>query len=217
MKRKYWIGLVAVTLSMCLVILGTLSSEEIKKVRIKDATDINSTESQAAQAAITKFRSYNEYPVYVHTEAVENGVLVLYRRFMKENHYDLNVEHVRWTWRGWKWAWGGSMSGGQGAQSDGLFVEYLPYNGRQDSPFPILLGAVTNQNIHKLHISDGAQYEAEPQLIRAHHPRDEQHSWLARVPRHAGKVLTVTALDQSGKVVSVKKLSRNELEPAEEQ
>jgi len=217
-----WANLLIVITSLSLLLwLGSVLFGNIRHQHIRDAATLNTSASYAVQEAIEVTRMYKEpfQPVYI--EPVSNGVLVIHRRFFKEDGFDINVEFVRWTWRGWQWTWGGYYGGGIGVEPNGLFVAYLqnPDDYLQTTtPFPILFGAVTNKDINNLRITDGASYNEEVSLIiDPSNPNDHQRTWFAKIPRGADKELTITGFGANGEMITERKLIRDEFLTDEEQ
>ncbi len=214
-------GLLIVVTSLSLLLwLGNILYSNIRQQHIMDGSTLNTLGSYAVLDAIEVNRKYKEpfQPLYI--EPVSNGVLVLHRRFFKEDGFDINVEFLRWTWRGWKWTWGGSYGGGIGVEPKGMFVEYFENPDeylQTTTPFPILFGAVTNKEIRTLQITDSANYTEEVSLIiDPRKPNDDQRSWFAKIPREAGKELTITGLGTSGETITERKLIRYEFLTDEE-
>ncbi|MEC0090117.1 hypothetical protein [Paenibacillus macquariensis] len=217
-----WVYLLIVVTSLSLLLwLVNVLFDNIRHQRIMDAAALNTSASFAVQEAIEVTRMYKEpfQPVYI--EPVSNGVLVLHRRFFKEDGFDVNVEFLRWTWQGWKWTWGGWYEGGVGVEPNGLFVAYLQNLDdylQTTTPFPILFGAVTNKDIKNLRITDGASYNKEVSLIiDPRNPNDHQRTWFAKIPRGADKELTITGFGANGERITERTLIRDEFLTDEEQ
>jgi hypothetical protein len=62
--------------------------------------------------AIQQFRRFPSMQV-IHQQPVEGGILLFIKRFYQQDGNDLQVEYVRKTWLGWKWAWGGGFGIGE--------------------------------------------------------------------------------------------------------
>lgn len=101
MSRKYWGGLLTGVTCLCLLLwLGNVFYGNIRQQHIMNAVTLDAPESYAVQEAIMVNRKYAEPLRIQYIEPVSNGVLVLHRRFLKEDNFDINVEFMRWTWWG---------------------------------------------------------------------------------------------------------------------
>ncbi|MCZ8517051.1 hypothetical protein O9H85_32800 [Paenibacillus filicis] len=103
--------------------------------------------------AIRKFRHFPSMQV-IHQEPVEGGLLLFIKRFYEQDGNDLQVEYVRKTWLGWKWAWGGGygIGGSKSPLSAKSALNYMsmPKVKSLSTPFPMVFGDVLDSSVKKV-------------------------------------------------------------------
>jgi hypothetical protein len=195
--------------------VGAVLADEYRDRKIMSAAAQFSMESYAVQTAIMEQRSSADRMRIIHIEPLHDGVLVLYRKFHKSDGFDIHAEYVRYTWKGWRWVWGGGSSGSIGVEPEGVYVEYFPpTNGSPRTPFPMVYGVVNDSNIRQVRVTDGEGFETIVNPISV--PWDGQRSWYAWVPASAGEALTVSGIGAKGEAITAETFTRYELLPEEE-
>jgi hypothetical protein len=99
--------------------------------------------------AIQQFRRFPSMQV-IHREPVEGGILLFIKRFYQQDGNDLQVEYVRKTWLGWKWAWGGGfgITESKSPLQAKSAINYMSMPRVEIStPFPMVFGDVLDPSI----------------------------------------------------------------------
>lgn len=102
--------------------------------------------------AVQKFRD-NSFHV-VHRESIDGGVLLFLKRDEQNESTNLQLEYVRKTWLGWKWAMGGGYSISSRTDSDEVlhYMRMSRFKG-VDGPFPLVFGQITNSTITNIMVT----------------------------------------------------------------
>lgn len=124
--------------------------------RMSHAMGLNGTNriplGKTPEDAIQQFCHFPSMQV-IHREPVEGGLLLFIKRFYQQDGNDLQVEYVRKTWLGWKWAWGGGygIGGSKSPMSAKSALNYMsmPKVENISTPFPMVFGDVLDSTIKK--------------------------------------------------------------------
>lgn len=91
---------------------------------------------KTADNAVEQFRGPSSMHV-IHREPVSGGTLLFMKRPYQAGSHNLQVEYVRKTRIGWKWAWGGGYGIGESSQSiTALNYMGMPELDHLSTPFP---------------------------------------------------------------------------------
>lgn len=121
--------------------------------RMSHATGLNGTIhiplGKTPEDAVQQFRHFPSMQV-IHREPVKGGLLLFIKRFYEKDGNDLQVEYVRKTWLGWKWAWGGGYGIGERKDAAALNYMSMPKVENISTPFPMVFGDVLDSSIKKV-------------------------------------------------------------------
>jgi hypothetical protein len=131
---------------------GGLSDWRLSHAMVLNGT-IRIPLGKTPEDAIQQFRHFPSMQI-IHREPVEGGLLLFIKRFYEQDGNDLQVEYVRKTWLGWKWAWGGGygIGGSKSPLSAKSALNYMsmPKVENISTPFPMVFGDVLDSSIKKV-------------------------------------------------------------------
>lgn len=216
-RRRVWYALGGVAVGLLIVLAGTnYAWEQVRQRDISQAAVAGSSERMDLQRAIEKFRDLPEGQMQIQdVEPWKDGVLVFYQRYFKELEYDMSVDYMRLTWRGWTWIDGGGMGGSYSEKldplHDSLHYEYLRNADEYlhtKTPFPMLYGALTGAaKSVRIERSDGFAVNATV------FPSVNQLGWFAFLPNDDQGPYRLTAYDADGTLIASGELDPNEYKP----
>jgi hypothetical protein len=183
--------------------------------RMSHAMGLNGTNriplGKTPEDAIQQFRHFPSMQV-IHREPVEGGILLFIKRFYEQEGSDLQVEYVRKTWLGWKWAWGGGygIGGSKSPLSAKSALNYIsmPKVENISTPFPIVFGDVLDSSIKKVIVevkdkgTDTGKYTANLTGVETGHI-----IWFVFLPSSDFTPFDIEGLNEEGDLIAYKTIN----------
>lgn len=152
------------------------------------------------EVAVSKFRD-TEMQI-VHRESMDGGALLFLKRYnQKEPNTDLQIEFVRKTWLGWKWAMGGGYSAGLSEQGISFTYMSMKKHAYIKNPFPIVFGQIMDQTITSIAVTTGGN-DSSTYPAKVIDKERGQRLWYAELPSSVGAPYEIEAYDVAGKFVA---------------
>ncbi len=218
-RRRWAIGIVAAIGVLLLLAAGLGYAYEgpggYADRRLSKAMGLNGSVlhipiGRTPEEAVEKFRRFDTMQV-VHREAVDGGVLLFIKRNLQQNGTELQVEFVRHTWLGWKWAMGAGYGIGYGESGKAGVRSLLSYMTMPNKypgvpgPYPLVAGELTDASVSSVIVIIGGEKPGKyASKIVEYEPG--RRLWFVLLPESAELPYIVQALDQEGKIAAEKKL-----------
>ncbi|WP_145040602.1 hypothetical protein [Paenibacillus sp. Y412MC10] len=154
--------------------------------------------------AVEQFRGPSSMHV-IHREPVSGGTLLFMKRPYQAGSHNLQVEYVRKTRIGWKWAWGGGYGIGESSQS----IAALNYMGMPEldhlsTPFPMVFGDILDPSIKKVSVKIKGKGSYNAKLTAAEAGR---MIWFVFLPSPASTPFDIEGLDGEGNLIARKTIT----------
>lgn len=128
----------------------------------------------------------------IYQEEVKGGVIVFTKR-SSGDAYVLDSGFVKKGLFGWKWIWGGGFSGYSGQYFQAI----------SGTPFPMLFGAIKNEQISEVNITDEEHnYSKEAKIVGTGNNR----IWFTFLSETDGPVFRIVSLSQAGNILDSKSI-----------
>ncbi|MGG3281807.1 hypothetical protein [Paenibacillus solani] len=152
---------------------------------------------KSPEDAIEQFRGPSTMRV-IHHEPVRGGTLLFMDRDGKEDSSNLQIEYVRKTWFGWKWAWGGGYGMSKSPQS-ALNYMIMPRPDHISDTFPIVFGNILDPSVTSIAIQSkgGGHYNAELAAVGS-----GKRIWFAFLPSSTFTPFDIEAFDEQGELIA---------------
>ncbi|WP_150275120.1 hypothetical protein [Paenibacillus tepidiphilus] len=156
--------------------------------------------ARTPEEALQKFRNFTTMQI-VHEEPVKGGKLLFIKRFYESEGDDLQVEYVRRTWLGWKWAWGGGYSIGKSPSQEKIVMQYfsMPKASKYAAPFPLVTGELLDDSIQKVTVRVKGQGSYTAEMADT---GPEHGIWFVQLPAGEFTPFEIEAYDQAGSLIA---------------